>query len=124
MLDKRELRERKKINPQEEQIKRMFEKPCIFSWSDGHTSPTTLATAFTGEEDYRRYLEYKRSGKPYPIKIEAVEPPEADKEKKSSIFPDSTIAGEYEVLQQMCKGFTDALMKFIITEEFKIRGLR
>ncbi len=124
MLNKKELRERKREHPAEEQIKKVFELPCMFSWSDGHTSQTTLGTAFTDEGDYRRYLDYKRSGKPYPVKIEAIEPAEADKDKKSAIFPDSTIAGEYEVLKQMCQSFTDALKKFIITEEFKIRGLR
>ena len=109
-------RRRAEEDPRAEQIVAISSLPCIMLWSDGSKTETTLAQAFTTEEDYSRYRKYKRSGKAYPVRVEAAEPPEAELKEPSTIFPQGTKSGEYEVLKTMCKGFTEALQQFVERE--------
>lgn len=110
-------RRRAEEDPRAEQIVAISSLPCIMLWSDGSKTETTLAQAFTTEEDYSRYKKYKRSGKAYPVRIEAPELTEAELKEPSTIFPPpETRSGEYEVLKTMCEGFTRALEQFVERE--------
>lgn len=105
----------KRTAPAEKQMQAVFNYPCIFIWSDGHQSETTLSRAFNNEDSYKRYLEYKQSGKPYPVKIEAVAP--AAPTNASTIFPEGTAQGEFELVKNMCERFTAALKQFVVDTE-------
>ena len=76
-------------------FKGLANSPVILFWSDGSQSETTLEQAFTTEEDYRRYQNYKRDGKAYPVRVEAPE-------------------GAEEALKTMCQGFTGALEQYVV----------
>lgn len=109
------LKRAKTATPAEKQEQAIFSYPCIFSWSDGHKSETTLSRAFNDENSYKRYLGYKQSRKLYPVKIEAVAP--AEPTKASSIFPDGTAQEEFELIAHMCENFTTALKQFVVDAE-------
>ena len=81
---KRRAIKAKTRTPAEQQITALMEYPCIMSWSNGERSKTTLSKAFYDEDSYKRYAEYQRSGKPYPVKIEAEAP--TDPQGASSMF--------------------------------------
>ena len=98
-------------DPRAEQLAAIFSLPCNKFWSDGSQTETTLGQAFTTEEDYNRYKQYKQNGKAYPVRVEATELKEP-----STIFPQGTKSGEYKVLKTMCKGFTEALQQFVERE--------
>lgn len=99
-----------------EQIAAICSLPCHMFWSDGSQTETTLGQAFTTEEDYNRYKQYKQSGKAYPVRVEAAEPPEAELKEPSTIFPQGTKRGDYDLLKKMCKCFTEALQQFVERE--------
>ena len=105
------LKRKREEDPRAEQLATIFSMPCTLFWSDGSQSETTLGQAFSTEEDYNRYRKYKRSGKAYPVKVEAVEP--ANPKAPSRVFPQGTVQEEYGVLKTMCKGFTEALQQFV-----------
>ena len=110
---KRQKQKRTDNSPANEQIKLIFSLPCLIRWSDGSVSKSPIGQVFYTEEAYTRYKEYKRSGKPYPVRVEAIEPAEADKEKASSIFSEGTIADEWELMKTMCKNFSRALEQYV-----------
>lgn len=97
--------------PAEQQLTALAEYPCILIWSNGERSKTTLSKAFCNEDSYKRYAEYQRSGKPYPVKIEAEAP--ADPEGASSLFRGDTASTDYALLDNMCKEFTNALQQYL-----------
>lgn len=103
-------------DPRTEQLAAIVSLPCNMFWSDGSQTETTLGQAFTTEEDYSRYKKYKQSGKAYPVRVEAVEPTEAELKEPSTIFPQDTKSGEYDLLKKMCKVFTEALQQFVERE--------
>ena len=106
------MRKRKRaLDPIAEQLGVFFSKPCTLFWSDGSQSETTLAQAFTGEADYKRYEKYKRDGKAYPVKVEAVEPKDPD--APSTVFPQGTEGEDYGLLCKMCEDFTFSLKAFL-----------
>lgn len=109
-------RKRAEEDPRAEQIAAVFALPCIMFWSDGSQTDTTLAQAFTTEEDYNRYKQYKRSGKAYPVRVEAKELPEAELNQPSTIFPQGTRGEEYGLIKTMCQHFTEALEQFVARE--------
>lgn len=111
---KSEIIKAKSTTPAEKQIGQVFDYPCIFSWSDGHQSKTTLSRAFHNEDSYKRYAEYKRTGKPYPVKIEAVAPVEPA--KASAIFPNGTAQVDYGVVQHIADDLTTALKQYLEAE--------
>lgn len=113
----RQKKQRAENSPADEQIKLVFSLPCLIRWSDGSTSQSPIGQVFYTEEAYTRYKKYKQSGKPYPVRVEAIEPAEADKDKASSIFPEDTIAGEWELMKTICKGFTDALEQYVAEKD-------
>ena len=90
------------------------EYPCILTWSNGEQSKTNLGRAFSNESDYERYAEYQRKGKPYPIKIEAETP--AEPQKASSIFDEGTLNDDFEAVENMCRGFTESLIQYLIRD--------
>jgi hypothetical protein len=105
-------RKKAKTAYRQEQIEAIFSLPCIILWSDGNQSETTLGQAFTTEDDYIRYQSYKRNGKAYPLRIEAVEP--KDPTEPSRIFPTgNTKADVYELLKNLCQYFTKSLEIFL-----------
>lgn len=97
--------------PRDEQIKQVFNLPCRICWSDGSTSESPIGQVFYDDTAYDRYKGYRQSGKPYPVRLEAIEP--EDKTKPSTIFPTGTVAGEWEIAQTLCKGFTRAIKLFV-----------
>lgn len=97
--------------PAEQQFTALAEYPCILIWSNGERSKTTLSKAFCNEDSYKRYAEYQRSGKPYPVKIEAEAP--ADPERASSMFRGDTASTDYALIDNMCKDFTNALQQYL-----------
>lgn len=109
----RQKKQRAENSPADEQIKLVFSLPCLIRWSDGSTSQSPIGQVFYTEEAYTRYKKYKQSGKPYPVRVEAIEPAEADKDKASSIFPDGTAEDEYKLLQKMSEDFTKALQQHL-----------
>ena len=118
MSDKQKQNRQKRAKntaPAEKQLEAVFNYPCILIWSDGHQSETMFSRAFNNEDSYKRYLGYKRSGKPYPVKIEAVAP--AEPTEASTIFPEGTAQGEFELVENMCKNFTAALKQFVVDAE-------
>lgn len=104
----------KTTTPAEQQLTALAEYPCILTWSNGERSKTTLSKAFCNEDSYKRYAEYQRSGKPYPVKIEAEAP--ADPEGASSLFRGDTASTDYALLEKMCKDFTNALRQYLSLE--------
>lgn len=109
----RQKRQRAENSPANEQIKLLFSLPCVISWSDGSTSQSPIGQVFYNEEAYSRYAEYKRSGKPYPLRVDAIEPDEAEQVKKSSIFPEGTTADERELMKTLCKDFSRSLEQYL-----------
>ena len=97
--------------PAEQQFTALAEYPCILVWSNGERSKTTLSRAFYNEDSYKRYAEYQRSGKPYPVKIEAEAP--TDPQGASSMFRGETASTDYTLLEKMCKDFTNALQQYL-----------
>lgn len=97
--------------PAEQQFTTLAEYPCILVWSNGERSKTTLSRAFCNEDSYKRYAEYQRSGKPYPVKIEAEAP--TDPQGASSMFRGETASTDYTLLEKMCKDFTNALQQYL-----------
>ena len=100
-----------KPDPRQAQIEAVFSLPVMISWSDGHKSKSTLAQCFDTERDYERFKSYKEKGQAYPVRVDAVEP--TDPNRASSIFPEGTVAGEYELLQKMSESFTECLQKYL-----------
>lgn len=105
--------EQLKPAPREKQIAQLFNISCSLIWSDGQTTESPLANIFGSEEDYKRYKRYKDTGKAYPIRVEAIAPAEADKDKQSPIFPEGTISGDYAFIKKMCEDFTKALQQYL-----------
>lgn len=95
------------------QIEQICSQPCYMTWSDGNQTETSLLQAFTTEEDYDRYKEYKRSGKPYPVKVEAKEMTEEELKSPSGVFIGETREAEYRIYKFMCDKFTSALNYFV-----------
>ena len=95
----------------DEQIIELFNLPVIVTWSDASTSESNLKNMFSNEESYKRYADYKKNGKPYPVKVGAKAPLEADIEQPSTIFIKGTIAGDYELLKGLCERFTEELTR-------------
>lgn len=108
---KRRAIKAKTRTPAEQQITALMEYPCIMSWSNGERSKTTLSKAFYDEDSYKRYAEYQRSGKPYPVKIEAEAP--TDPQGASSMFRGETAYTDYTLLDKMCRDFTTALQQYL-----------
>lgn len=108
---KRRAIKAKTRTPAEQQITTLMEYPCIMSWSNGERSKTTLSKAFYDEDSYKRYAEYQRSGKPYPVKIEAEAP--TDPQGASSMFRGETAYTDYTLLDKMCRDFTTALQQYL-----------
>lgn len=106
-------RRRAEADPLTEQIESLCSQPCYMIWSDGNRTETSLAQAFTTEEDYDRYKEYKRSGKAYPVGVEAKELTEEEIKEPSGVFIGETREAEYRLYKYMCDKFTDALNYFI-----------
>lgn len=108
---KRRAIKAKTRTPAEQQITALMEYPCIMSWSNGERSKTTLSKAFYDEDSYKRYAEYQRSGKPYPVKIEAEAP--TDPQGARSMFRGETAYTDYTLLDKMCRDFTTALQQYL-----------
>lgn len=104
----------KTTTPAEQQLTALAEYPCILTWSNGERSKTTLSRAFCNEDSYKRYAEYQRSGKPYPVKIEAEAP--TDPQGASSMFIGETASTDYALIDNMCKDFTNALQQYLSLE--------
>ena len=100
--------------PAEKQFTALAEYPCILSWSNGEQNKTTLSQTFYNEDSYKRYAEYQRSGKPYPVKIEAEAP--TDPQGASSMFRGETASTDYALIDNMCKDFTNALRQYLSLE--------
>ena len=103
--------QREQADPRAEQVAKLFNMPIRISWSDGRNTESTLSQCFTDERDYERYKGYKLKGKPYPVRVDAVEPTEPHKE--SSIFPEGTAEDEYKLLQHISEDFTRALQRYL-----------
>lgn len=97
--------------PAEQQFTALAEYPCILSWNNGEKSKTTLSRAFYNEDSYKRYAEYQRSGKPYPVKIEAEAP--AEPQEASSMFRGETAKTDYELIEKLCRDFTSSLQQYL-----------
>lgn len=108
---RRQIIKSKTNTPAEKQFTALTEYPCILSWSNGERSKTTLSRAFYNEDSYIRYAEYQRSGKPYPVKIEAEVP--TDPQETSSLFPGETASTDYTLIAKMCEDFTKALQQYL-----------
>lgn len=116
-MDKEQRRQAIKAKtrtPAEQQFTALTEYPCILTWSNGEQSNTTLSRAFCNEDSYKRYAEYQRSGKPYPVKIEAEAP--TDPQGASSMFRGETASTDYALIDNMCKDFTNALRQYLSLE--------
>lgn len=116
-MDKEQRRQAIKAKtrtPAEQQFTALTEYPCILTWSNGEQSKTTLSRAFCNEDSYKRYAEYQRSGKPYPVKIEAETP--TDPQGASSMFRGETASTDYALIDNMCKDFTNALRQYLSLE--------
>lgn len=116
-MDKEQRRQAIKAKtrtPAEQQFTALTEYPCILTWSNGEQSKTTLSRAFCNEDSYKRYAEYQRSGKPYPVKIEAEAP--TDPQGASSMFRGKTASTDYALIDNMCKDFTNALRQYLSLE--------
>ena len=116
-MDKEQRRQAIKAKtrtPTEQQFTALTEYPCILTWSNGEQSKTTLSRAFCNEDSYKRYAEYQRSGKPYPVKIEAEAP--TDPQGASSMFRGETASTDYALIDNMCKDFTNALRQYLSLE--------
>ena len=116
-MDKEQRRQAIKAKtrtPAEQQFTALTEYPCILTWSNGEQSKTTLSRAFCNEDSYKRYAEYQRSGKPYPVKIEAEAP--TDPQGASSMFRGETASTDYALIDNMCKDFTNALRQYLSLE--------
>ena len=100
--------------PAEKQFTALAEYPCLLSWSNGEQTQTTLSQTFYNEDSYKRYAEYQRSGKPYPVKIEAVAP--AEPQGASSLFDGEQAETDYKLLQKLCRDFTNALQQYLSLE--------
>lgn len=99
-------RKQERKTPAEEQIKKLFSKPCVIRWSDGSESRAAIGDIFYTEEAYDRYKAYKESGKPYPIEVNPLE------DTATLIFPEDP-DGERELFQKICNEFTSALRQFV-----------
>lgn len=99
-------RKQERETPAEEQIKKLFSKPCVIRWSDGSESRAAIGDIFYTEEAYDRYKAYKESGKPYPIEVNPLE------DTATLIFPEDP-DGERELFQKICNEFTSALRQFV-----------
>ncbi len=106
-------RRRAEADPLTGQIESLCSQPCYMIWSDGSRTETSLAQAFTTEEDYDRYKEYKRSGKAYPVRVEAKELTEEELKEPSCVFIEETREAEYRLYKFMCDEFTSALNYFV-----------
>ena len=104
-----EIKRRKTPTAPELFLQAVSAYPCIFYWSDGSQSKTTI-NAFNSEDDYNRYLDYKLSGKPYPVKIEAVPPTEPS--GASNGITHKTAQDDYEVISHIAESLTKALTRF------------
>ena len=100
-------------SPRESQLEKVFNYPTTLIWSDKTQTTTTLRNAFATEADYQRYKEYKNSGKPYPVKVEAIPPADNERDDQSPIFPEGTKSGDYNIVSKMCEDFSDALQQYL-----------
>lgn len=103
-----EKQKRGRKTPAEEQIKKLFSKPCIIRWSNGEESNAIIGEVFYTEEAYSRYKAYKESGKPYPVAVE-IEPL---KDPATIVFPEDP-EGERELCETISRDFTQALKQFV-----------
>ncbi len=94
--------------PAEEQVKKLFSKPCIIRWSDGHESPAIIGNVFYTEEAYSRYKAYKEKGQAYPVEVEIV--PLQD--PATIIFPEDP-EGERKLCETISRDFTRALKQYV-----------
>ena len=99
------------------QIADIINYPVIVTWSDASTSESTLKNVFSNVESYKRYADYKKNGKPYPVRVDIEEPLEADKELDSSIFIGDTLESEYKLINALCERFNDELKR-----QYEMRG--
>ena len=112
MTNRQEMLKRKKDKTPtslEKFLQAVSAYPCTFYWSDGSQTATTM-DAFYNEDDYNRYLDYKLSGKPYPVKIEAVPPTEPN--APSNGITHKTAQDDYNTIQGCCEGINKALTRF------------
>ena len=101
----------KEKNNYMEEIADIINRPVIVTWSDASTSESNLKNMFSSEESYKRYAEYKKNDKPYPVKVEAIAPLQADKDNQSTICIKGTITGDYELIKGLCERFTEELTR-------------
>lgn len=101
-------RQKNRKTPAEDQIKKLFSKPCVIRWSDGHESRSIIGDVFYTEEAYSRYREYKNNGKPYPVAVE-IEP---IKDPDTIVFPEDP-DGERKLCERISQDFTQALKQFV-----------
>lgn len=101
-------RQKNRKTPAEDQIKKLFSKPCIIRWSDGHESPAIIGDVFYTEEAYSRYRAYKESGKPHPVAVE-IDPLQ---DPATIVFPEDP-EGERRLCETISEGFTKALKQFV-----------
>ena len=101
-------KQRSRKTPAEDQIKKLFSKPCSSRWSDGHESTAIIGDVFYTEEAYSRYRAYKKSGMPYPVAVE-IEPL---KDPATIVFPKDP-EGERRLCETISEGFTKALKQFV-----------
>lgn len=102
-------RQKKRKTPAEEQIKKLFSKPCIIRWSDGHESPAIIGDVFFTEEAYSRYRAYKESGQAYPVAVE-IDPLQ---DPATILFPEDP-EGERGLCETISKDFTRALKQYVV----------
>lgn len=112
---RRKAIKQKTRTPAEKQFTAFAEYPCILTWSNGEQNKTTLSRTFYDEDSYKRYAEYKRSGKPYPVKIEAEAPTEP--QGASSMFRGETASTDFALLEKLCRDFTSSLQHYLSFED-------
>jgi hypothetical protein len=95
--------------PAEDQIKKLFSKPCIIRWSDSHESRAITGDVFYNEEAYERYRGYKKAGKPYPVSIEVL-----PLEDPATIISPEDPEGERGLCEDLSRKFTAALQQYVV----------
>jgi len=101
-------RKQERKTPAEEQIKKLFSKPCVIRWSNGAESTAVIGDVFFTEEAYDRYKAYKDSGKAYPVEIEIL--PLQD--PAAVVFPEDP-EGERKLCETISLNFTQALKQYV-----------
>ena len=101
-------RQKNRKTPAEEQLKKLFSKPCIIRWSNGTESPAVIGDVFFTEEAYSRYKAYKEKGQAYPVEVEIA--PLQD--PATILFPEDP-EGERELCGKISREFTRALKQYV-----------